>query len=83
MVLGQVASLGALAYGAWLCLTVAGRYDADAAKADEIASRSARARAEGDRVILIEALHRQHAPSSTPEPAAEADAANYPATAPR
>lgn len=43
-VLGQIASLAGLAYGGWLCLVHAGRYDAESMRADEAASRLAQVR---------------------------------------
>ncbi|MGE5522195.1 MAG: hypothetical protein ACM3SS_00660 [Rhodospirillaceae bacterium] len=42
--LGQIASLAGLAYGAWLCFVHAGRYDAESMHADEAASRMAQVR---------------------------------------
>lgn len=41
----QLACIGALAYGGWVCLTEAGKYDGDSAQADEAASLRARTRA--------------------------------------
>ena len=42
----QLACGGALACGGWICLTEAGKYDADTAQADEAASLRARNRAQ-------------------------------------
>ena len=42
---GQLACLAGLAYGAWICLCCAGKYDAETARADVSASRSSRTRA--------------------------------------
>ena len=43
-VLGQLVCLGALAYGAWICLVHAGKYDAESLRLDDAVSRTARAR---------------------------------------
>jgi hypothetical protein len=43
--IGQVAWIAGLAYGAWLCFVHAGRYDAESLRADEAASRDAQVRA--------------------------------------
>ena len=40
----QLACLAALACGGWICITEAGKYDADSAKRDEAASLRARTR---------------------------------------
>jgi hypothetical protein len=42
----QLACGGALAYGGWICLKEAGKYDAHTARSDEAASLRARSRAQ-------------------------------------
>lgn len=42
--IGQIACIAGLAYGAWLCFVHAGRYDAETMRSDEVASRNAQVR---------------------------------------
>jgi hypothetical protein len=56
--LGQLICLAGLAYGAWICLACAGRYNAESAHADAAASRAAHTRGHAQPVILIEPVNR-------------------------
>jgi hypothetical protein len=58
ILLGQLICLAGIAYGAWICLACAGRYNAENAHADAAASRAARTRGHALPVILIEPVNR-------------------------
>jgi hypothetical protein len=56
--LGQLICVAGIAYGAWVCLACAGRYNAESALADAAASRAAQTRGHALPVILIEPVNR-------------------------
>jgi hypothetical protein len=67
-VIGQIACLAALAYGAWICLTCAGRYNAESAQADRAASGAAQNRGHAELRIVIEPLNSRDLRVENPAP---------------